>query len=456
MLETMTRQDRYQSDFDRLENAAAGAAAPAWLAELRRAGMARFTEVGFPSSRDEEWRTTNVSKIAQTSFALAGAAGRTLTEDDLAPYTLGRGACIRLVFINGVFAPQLSSHADLAAAGVVVRPLSEALSLEIVEERLGSAVALDDGVTDAFAALNTAFVSEGTVVHVAAGVTLEKPVEIVHVTVPGAEPIAVYPRTLIVAERGAIATVVERHVGLESQATENGAAYLSCAVTEIIADDDARVDHYRTGREAAGAFHIGLTRIIQQASSDVASKTITLGGQLVRNNMHATLAGERGNCNLRGLSIAGGEQLIDNHLRVEHAVPNCDSREFFKNIIDGRGRVVFTGRIYVAQDAQKTDAKQTNMSLLLSDDAQVNALPQLEIYADDVKCTHGATVGELNDDALFYLRARGIDEQTARSLLIYAFAVESLDEVAVPELRRQLEQVLFDRLPGGRLLSASV
>jgi Fe-S cluster assembly protein SufD len=464
MLETMTRQDAYQADFDRLE--AASPAAPAWLTALRRAGMTRFAETGFPSARDEEWRTTNVARIAHAPFRLAASTARAITEDDLAPYTLGRGCCTRLVFVNGAYAPALSSAPEGLGAAAV-GPLADSLRLDVVERNLGGAIALDDGVTDAFAALNTAFLTDGALVHVPADATLEKPIEILHVTTAGAEPAAVYPRTLIVAGARSSVTVVERHVGLEPGGaprlgTEDGRgadaapAYLSCAVTEIIADEGARVDHYRTGRESPHACHVGLTRIVQQADSDVASKTITLGGALVRNNMHATLAGEHGNCNLRGLTIAGQDQLIDNHLRVEHAMPNCDSREFFKNIVDGRGRVVFTGRIYVAQDAQKTDAKQTNMSLLLTDDGQVNALPQLEIYADDVKCTHGATVGELDADALFYLRARGIDPQTARALLIYAFAAESLDEVALPELRRQLEAILFERLPGGRSLSASM
>jgi Fe-S cluster assembly protein SufD len=240
--------------------------------------------------------------------------------------------------------------------------------------------------------------------------------------------------------------IVESYVGLE-----NG-VYFTNAVTEIVAADNAVVDHYKVGREGPEAFHLATLQISQGRSSDVASHTITLGGSLVRNDINVLLAGEGGECTLNGFYMAGGSQLVDNHLFVDHAVPHCNSREVFKGILDGKSRGIFSGRIYVRENAQKTDAKQSNASLLLSPDAQIESKPQLEILADDVKCTHGATIGQVSEDAVFYLRSRGLTDEAARSLLVYAFARESIGHVQLESLRARLERLLFERLPQGHVL----
>jgi Fe-S cluster assembly protein SufD len=349
-----------------------------------------------------------------------------------------------LVLVNGRIAPELSRLP--AGAGVRAGGLAAALREggSGLEQHLAHYAEPADS---SLVALNTAFLADGAYIHIPRRCVLEEPVQVVHVSVPGELPMAVHPRTLVLVEQEAQVSIVESYLGW-------GGAYLTNAVTELVVREHAVVRHYKVTREAPGTFHLGTLQIHQEGQTDVLSHCLTLGGGLLRHNIGSALTGAGGHCRLLGLYLAGGDQHVDNHLRVEHVAPHCDSREVFKGILDGQARAVFTGRIVVHRGAQKTDAKQTNKNLMLSGTAQVNTKPQLEIHADDVKCTHGATIGQIDREALFYLRSRGMAEAAARSLLVYAFAGESLSEIAHEPLRRRLGQELAARLPQGGLFEA--
>jgi Fe-S cluster assembly protein SufD len=415
------------------------------VAELRRGAMDRFSEIGFPNVRQEEWRFTDVAPIARTEYDLSPVSSG-ITRADIEPYSYRD--CYRLVLVNGRLAPELSDLAGLPE-GVVVSGLAAALGAgpESAAAELGRHAAYTE---HAFVALNTALWSDGALVRVPRGVVLDKPVNLVVLGTPGERPIAFFPRILVVAEESSQLTMVEQY------ATLGEGRYLSCPVTEIIAHPNAVVDHYKLQRESDTAFHVATFQIHQDRDSNVSSHSISWGGDLVRNDVNAILAGEGCDANLNGLYLVEGNQLVDYHMRVEHAAPHCDSHELFKGILEGSGRSVFNGRIYVHPGAQKTDAKQPSRNLLLSPDALCNANPQLEIFADDVKCTHGSTVGQLDDTAIFYLRSRGIGEEAARSLLTYAFAADIVERIRVPQVRQELEEFLFRRLPKGDIVRQAV
>jgi Fe-S cluster assembly protein SufD len=415
------------------------------VAELRRGAMQAFSEIGFPDVRQEEWRFTDVSPIAGTDFdLLPGTANPDAAA--LEPYSYE--GCYRMVLVNGRLAPELSDLAGLPE-GVEIRGLAAALAdgSQSVAADLGRHAAYAE---HPFVALNTALWRDGVLVRVPRGVALDKPVNLVVLGTPGERPIAFFPRILVIAEESSQLTLVEQY------ATLGEGRYLSCPVTEIVAQPNSVVDHYKLQRESNTAFHVATFQIHQDRDSNVSSHSISWGGALVRNDVNAILAGEGCDANLNGLYLVEGDQLVDYHMRVEHAAPHCDSHELFKGILEGSARSVFNGRIYVHPGAQKTDAKQTSRNLLLSPDALCNANPQLEIFADDVKCTHGSTVGQLDDTAIFYLRSRGIGEEAARSLLTYAFAADIVERIRVPQVRQELEEFLFRRLPKGDIVRQAV
>ena len=329
-----------------------------------------------------------------------------------------KAAGCQLVFVNGHFAPELSLF-NKTAESVHVASLAAEFdtSSDSVQQHLGRYL---DQRRDSFAALNTAFMEDGAYVHICRGVIVEDPISFLFVSTLDASPVMSYPRNLILMDEDSQATIVEEYVSIGS-----GTAFCN-AVTELVAADNAVLSHYRIEREQARTFNISTLRIQQGRSANVASHSVLLGGALVRNNVHPVLAGEGGECLINGLFLGSGHQHIDNYMLVEHASPHCDSRQFYNGILDDHAHGVFHGRIIVHKDAQKTDAKQTNRNLLLSDDAQIDTKPQLEIHADDVKCTHGATIGQIDEEALFYLRSRGIDEVLARNLLLRAFAGECI------------------------------
>jgi Fe-S cluster assembly protein SufD len=413
---------------------------PAWLRELRERGFARFRDVGFPTTRVEDWRFTNVNAIAQTSFLPAPVSDQGVTSSALEPFRIP-GSAGQLVFVNGRFAPRLSRIAGLPS-GVEAGSLAEAIrdNRSAVERHLGRYLNLE---RDAFCALNTAFLEDGGYVHLERRTVLEAPICLLFVSLPGRVPAMAHPRTLIVAEDEAQAGIVEDYVSLGS------GVFFSNSATELVVGEGAVLSHYLLEREGQQAFNISTLRSEQARSANVSSHSILLGGGLVRNNVHPVLAGEGSECLINGLFIAAQKQHMDNYMLVEHARPHCSSRQFYNGILDGHSHGVFHGRIIVHKDAQKTDAKQTNRNLLLSDDAQIDTKPQLEIYADDVKCTHGATIGQVEENALFYLRSRGIAEDAARRLLLLAFSNECLDRMKCPAVRGYLEGVIQGWLPLG-------
>jgi Fe-S cluster assembly protein SufD len=427
--------DAWLADFDGFEREQLKAAN--WLAPARKAALARFAELGFPTIRDEEWRFTNVAPIVKTRF-VRPSTRPDVTLDQIRPWLFGDGVAARLVFVNGRFTPELSRLDDIPK-GLTVLNIAEAMASHAkqLETDLARHVNLAD---NAFAALNTAFISDGAFVRV------DKPVHALYVTTPGAEPTLQHPRNLFVAEESSQSRLVESYVSL------GDGKYFNNAVTEIVAHPNAQVDHYRLQRESERAFHVSTLRTQQDRDSRVTSQSLSIGGGLVRNNIHAMLDGEGADATLNGLFITHNEQHVDHHLRVEHAKPRCTSWEFYKGLLDGKSRGVFTGRIFVHQIAQKTDAKQSNDNLLLSRDAHVDTTPQLEIFADDVRCTHGATIGQMDEDAIFYLRSRGFPLEAARSLLVYAFAGECLGQIGIDPLRNQVQKVILERLPHGRML----
>ncbi|MBV9626334.1 MAG: Fe-S cluster assembly protein SufD [Acidobacteria bacterium] len=410
---------------------------PAWLRELRERGFARFRDVGFPTTRNEDWRFTNVNAIAQTAFQPAPA--QSVTFAALEPFLIPGAAC-HLVFVNGQYAARLSRIAGLPA-GVEAGSLGEAIqnNRKPAESHLGRYLNVE---RDAFCALNTALLEDGGYVYLPRRADVEAPICLLFVSLPGTIPSMAHPRTLIVAEDEAQASIVEQYISLGA-----GEVFFSNSATELVAGEGAVVSHYLVERQDRNAFKISTLRSEQARSANVTSHSILLGGALVRNNVHPVLAGEGSECLINGLFIAAGKQHIDNYMLVEHARPHSSSRQFYNGILDGHSRGVFHGRIIVHKDAQKTDAKQTNRNLLLSDDAQIDTKPQLEIYADDVKCTHGATIGQVEENALFYLRSRGISEGAARRLLLLAFANECLERMKCPVMRAYLEGVIQAWLP---------
>ena len=424
----------YLDSFTEFRERAAGRELP-WLKELREGAFARFCEVGFPTTHDEDWRFTNASAIARTAFELAPA--QKLSKDDVRQFAISNAAC-KLIFVNGHFAPELSNIGQLPT-GVAVNGLAQetAANSKSVESHLGRYLNIQ---RDAFSALNTAFGEDGVYVHVRKGVVLEAPIYALFVSTASDKPLMTHPRNLIVIEKEAQATVVEDYVSIGESA-----AFCNTA-TELVVGENAVVEHYMIEREHKQAFNVSTLRIQQERSANVSSHSLLLGGGLVRNNVHPVLAGEGGECLINGLFIGNERQHLDNYMLVEHASPHCGSRQFYNGILDDHAHGVFHGRIVVHKDAQKTDAKQTNRNLLLSDDAQIDTKPQLEIYADDVKCTHGATIGQIEENALFYLRSRGIDEVSARKLLLMAFASECLDRMKPGAAREHVENLIHDHL----------
>jgi len=430
---TLTQQlESYLESFSEFEKLATGHDLP-WLWRLRQDAFARFCEVGFPTTHDEDWRFTNVSAIAQTPFRLTRNRRVRMSQQELEPYRVPGVSC-QLVFVNGRFARELSSLGKLPD-GVKVSSLAGEISSNpgAIEPHFGRYI---DIRRDAFCALNTAFGEDGAYVHIPRGTLVEEPIYLLFVSTANDAPAMSHPRNLMVAEEDSQATFVEDYV------SRDGGAVFCNTVTELVAGDHTVLSHYMVEREHTEAFNISTLRIQQGRSTNVVSHSVLLGGALVRNNVHPVLAGEGGECLINGLFIGNGRQHLDNYMLVEHGSPRCSSRQFYNGILDGHAHGVFHGRIIVHKDAQKTDAKQTNRNLLLSDDAQIDTKPQLEIYADDVKCTHGATIGQIEGDALFYLRSRGIDEVSARKLLLFAFASECLDRMKQGPVRKHVEGLI--------------
>ena len=411
-------------------NGASGA--PDWLKDLREGGIARFHDLGFPNMKQEAWRFTSVAPIAEGAFELARPPARVPTLDEIRPYLLLE-AGPRLVFVDGFFQPSLSTpfFDDVQSLSHVVahRP-------DLVRAHLGKYAGTQD---KPFSALNTAFVQEGAFVHVPAKATAELPIQLLFLAT-GGKPAVAHPRNLVVVEREARASIVETYAALAD------GVYWINAVTEIVVGDGARLDHHRVQREGARAYHVATTQSHQGRDSTLNLHFVAFGGTLARHDIESVMAGPGGTLILNGLYLLADAQHADHHTTIDHAADHCQSHEYFNGVLDDRSRGVFTGRIIVRPGAQKTDSKQTNNNLLLSANAHADSQPQLEIYADDVKCTHGSTVGPLDPRAMFYLRSRGVGEEEARRLLTYGFAAEILGRMEVAPLRAQLDAIVRGRL----------
>jgi len=427
-----------------IESRALRAGAPAWLARLQSSGRDRFAELGFPTSRDEDWRYTDVGPILRAGLDPSAGTAGSLDAAALARYALPGLQVHTLVFVNGRHSPALSRVGTLPA-GAFAGSLADALAGKVpgLDTALGQ---IAGATTHGFAALNTALIDDGLCVIIPAGCSIDQPIHALFLTDPAGHGAVASPRNLVLAGEGGRATVIEHHAG-----TLEG-PYLTNALTELRAGPGARVEHYRLQDQGVQSFHVSGLHLELGPDARVIAHSVDLGGRLVRNDVYARLAAPGAECELNGLYVATGRQHVDNFTRVDHLKPNGTSREFYKGVLDGRGRSVFHGRVVVHPDAQHTDAQQTNNNLLLSRDAEADTKPQLEIYADDVKCSHGATVGQLDPDALFYLRARAIDAATARDLLTYAFANEVLNRMALAPLRESLEERLAQGLLHGRRL----
>jgi len=413
---------------------------PEWMKNLRDEAWELFREQGFPTTHNEDWRFTSVAPLARTRFRRAGHA--MVGAEQIEAYRIEGSAC-RLVFVNGRFAPAISDARNLPA-GLEICSLARALDCGMagcapdgIEQQLGGYA---DVHRDVFVALNTALWEDGAYLRIRRGAAIEQPVHLLYVTADGGEATMTHPRTLVIVEDAGQVAVVEDYVSLGE-----GAAMCN-SVTELIAGQDAAVSHYLVERENLASFNLSTLRAELERGARLASHSMLLGGGLVRNNVHPVLAGEGAECLINGLFVGEGRQHLDNYLLVEHAKPHGSSRQFYNGILDEQAHGVFHGRVVVHLDAQKTDAKQTNRNLLLSDDARIDTKPQLEIHADDVKCTHGATIGQIEEEPLFYLRSRGLDEVAARNLLLYAFAAECLDRMHEAPARAFAEALIRERL----------
>jgi len=406
----------------------------------RRLGRGLFADLSFPNESTEDWRFTSIAPLLRLPLALADGAPTAEGVDLPAPC---RDDAIRLVFVDGVFiasASRLAPKAAGAAIGYLSNPPPE--HLRQIESLLGQVAEPSDQV---FTALNAGMLHDGAYVLIPQGTALESPVEIIYATLGGETPIATHPRTLIYAARNSQVTVVERFVG----PARDSQSYLTNAVTECVLEQGAVVEHYKIQVEGRAAYHLANTQVVQKRGSNFSSHYVSLGGLVVRNETRVRFEGEGCTATVNGLYVAAGKQHMDNFTVIDHAQPHCESHELYKGVLDGQAHGVFNGKIFVREDAQKTDAKQTNKVLLLSDGAVINTKPQLEIFADDVKCTHGATVGQIDETQLFYLRSRGIPKDEARRILTFAFANDVVSRIKIERLREELEEVLVGRSERG-------
>jgi Fe-S cluster assembly protein SufD len=407
---------------------------PAWLRRLREEAFTRFSELGFPSAKVEAWKYTNTAPIAEKVWtpAARSGAGDTLSERELAPWRIP--GAVEIVFLNGTFSKK-HSRVPAAQGGVTVQSLADLLasSPEKVEAWIGKQTA---GEVSAFASWNTAFFVDGAYVEIAPGAVVTAPIHLLFVTAQENGLVVSSPRVLVLAGERSQATVVETYVG------KGDAVSLTNAVTEISVGEDAVLEHLKRQEESRSAYHVHAIETRQARGSGFTQHNLTIGGLLARTDLNTLFTGEGAECTLNGLFVGSGRQHLDNHTRIDHAQPHCSSRELYKGILDGKARGVFHGTILVRKGAQKTDAMQTNKNLLLSREALVDSTPALEILADDVKCRHGSTIGQLDANALFYLRSRGIGEEHARSMLTYAFAADVAGRIKIPAIRSQIEKLL--------------
>jgi Fe-S cluster assembly protein SufD len=433
---TETATSPFQQAFQ-LQQTQSGSAG--WVNRLRENAMARFEELGFPTTKEEEWKYTNVAPLIKQGFTAIVSDAARVDLSELSSFVAPECQNSQLVFVNGKLRTDLSSLTSLPA-DVVALDLSAALAdnrySEIAREHLGRHA---DCVANGFTALNTALIGAGAFIYIPKNANVVAPLHLLFIADATDNPV-VSPRILVVAEENSSATLIESYAGTDKS------RYFTNAVTEVVLKDGARLEHYKVQRESAQALHVATTAADLGTNASYDTTTITFGAQLSRHDVHVTMDHEGAECWVDGLYLVTAAQHTDTHSVIDHRKPHCTSHQLYKGILDGKSRAVFNGKIFVRHDAQKTDAMQTNKNLLLSNEARVDTKPQLEILADDVKCAHGAAVGQIEEDELFYLRTRGIHPDLARNLLTYGFAEEVIAKIKIDSIREQLDSAVLNRL----------
>ena len=426
----------FVKNFNTFEDSLNGENTPE-LHRVRKEALKNFSELSLPTLKDEEWRYTNISPLLKYNFTLPSEDLK-ISDELASKYLFGEMESNILIFVNGKFSKENSKLLNLPE-GTIAGSISDAMknNPEIIEKHFGKYTSYGNQI---FTALSTAYTKNGAFVYVPEGKIVEDPIHIIFITTASEERIIIQPRNLFVASKNSQVTIIEHFV------SENDSIYFTNAVTEIVVEDNAIVDHYKLQEESKNAFHIARVEIDQKRSSNFTSHSISTGGVITRNDINARFNGEGGECTLNGLFLLKDKQLFDAHTLIDHASPLCNSHEHYKGILDDHSRGVFNGKVLVRQDAQKTNAFQQNNNILLSNNALVNTKPQLEIFADDVKCSHGATIGQIDEEARFYLKSRGIGEEAANAILIHAFASDVIKSMKIESVRNYSEDMLSKRL----------
>lgn len=442
-------EENYLSAFERFaKNGSVGD--PSWVRQLRERAISRFTKMGFPTARrgNEEWKYTNIGPIAKIPFQSLPAVVADLPQPrQIERFLFGKSSWSRLVFVNGNYAEELSRVSSLPD-GVTVGNLAEAITKEpeLVEKHLARYASYE---TKPFTALNTAFVRDGAFIQIPDGILLEEPIHLLFLSTQRDRPTVSHPRLLILIGRESKATIIESYGSLASEAVPRRGAnggYFTNGVTEVVVGEGATVDHYRLQEQSPEAFHIVTANVALARDSSYSSVTLDIGGKLARNNLNLFMGAEGASCSLNGLYLVTDSQHVDNQVVIDHAKSHTTSRELYKGILDGKSRAVFGGSIVVRKNAQKVDAQQSDKNLLLSDEAEADTKPAFWIYADDVKCAHGAACGKLDPDALFYLQSRGMSDPAARRLLTRGFVSEVIQTIASEPVRAHVDKLVTETL----------
>ena len=439
MVQATKEKSLYRAAFETMQ-AGDRRALPAWVLRLRESALERFEQLNFPTTDVEDWKYTNVAPISKGGFAPVAPDSRSEVSAEMLANFIAPEASSRLVFVNGVHRAELSSVENLPA-GVVVANLAEALTGEHEFDMRSHLARPSETENDGFNALNAAFLgTSGALIYLPKGAQVAAPIQLLFIAEDASQPPAIFPRVLVVAGRESAATIIESYASLGESAS------FTNAVVEVFVGENARLTHYKVQRENERSFHIATTSAELERSGVYDLTTITLGAQLSRHGLNLRLAHEGAECWADGLYLVGTGQHADTHSLIDHASPHCTSHQLYKGILDGKSRAVFNGKVFVHRDAQKTDAMQSNKNLLLSNEARVDTKPQLEIFADDVKCAHGATVGQLEEEELFYLISRGLHTDLARNLLTYGFAEELVEKIKIESIKQQLDEAILNRL----------
>ena len=430
----------YSADFMQLKNTKEND----WFSKQRQSAFDIFQESGFPNTRVEDWKYTDVKPIAKNTFSNITESNMASDNNEIDEILIKDLDCVNLVFINGAYSEKYSDIKNISSK-IVIKSMADALINDesLLKKHLTKHINQE---LNSFTALNTAFIQDGAYINISANTNIDKPINITYISRDSNHPFATHPRNLIVMGENSNATIIENYVG------SGKVNYFTNSVTETVLLQGAVLKHYKIQQEGSSAFHIASLNTSQSKDSRFESHLVSIGGALVRNNINASLNEEGAEIIMNGLYMTEDVQHVDNHTRVDHLKPHTQSHQNYRGVLNGKSRGVFNGKVVVHPQAQKIEAYQNNANLLLSDDAEIDTKPELEIYADDVKCTHGATVGQLDDDMLFYLRSRAVDEKTARSLLTYAFADEVISEINIKEIQNKLERLIIGRLPDSSLI----